>query len=127
MLHVRSGRRVGGRQNHTDVLSRIAQRRHGFEVRSLNRADRNGTQWVEKLVTQDRWATPADVAATRIDFRSWLGTLSRRLRLIARALASGETTNTAAKRFAVTPGRISQVRRELDESWACYQGQAAAG
>jgi hypothetical protein len=125
VLHVLSGRHIGGRQNHTDVLSRSAQRRHGFGVLSLNRADRNGTQWVEKLVTQDRRCGPAEVAATRIDFRSWLATLAPRRREIARALASGETTKSVARRFGVSQGRISQIRRELDQSWRCLQAQAA--
>jgi hypothetical protein len=56
-----------------------------------------------------------------------LGTLSTRRRRIAHTLASGETTGGAAKKFAVTAGRISQVRRELDESWSRYQTQVAAG
>jgi hypothetical protein len=95
-------------------LSKSAQRRHGFGVLSLSRTDRSSTQWVERVVTQDRRATPAEVAATRIDFRSWLATLTKRRRLIAKALASGETTGGAAKRFTVTAGRISQVWQELD-------------
>jgi hypothetical protein len=127
VLHVRSGRRVGGPQDHADVLSRVAQQRHGFQVNSLHRADHARAPWVEKLVVEDRRATPADVAATRIDFCSWLATLPRRQREIARVLASGETTKTAARQFAVTEGRISQVRRELAESWARHQGETVAG
>src|SRR5205807_999644 len=34
VLHVLGGRHVGGQQSSTDVLSRLAQRRHGFEVTS---------------------------------------------------------------------------------------------
>jgi hypothetical protein len=124
VLHVRSGRRVGGQQSHTDVLSRAAQRRHGFEVESLSGGDGSGTRWVDKLVVEDRRATPADVAATRLDLRSWLATLRRRQRKIARALANGETTKAAAGRFGVTQGRISQIRRELDRSWRLFQAQA---
>src|SRR5262245_21836326 len=45
VLHVRGGRRVGGRQDQTDVLSPVAQRRHGFTVASLSRAGRRD-QWV---------------------------------------------------------------------------------
>src|SRR5256885_6494171 len=36
VLHVLSGRHVGGRQSSTDALSRLAQRRHGFGVTSLH-------------------------------------------------------------------------------------------
>jgi hypothetical protein len=126
VLHVRSGRRVGGPQDHTDVLSRVAQQRHGFQVVSFHRADHARAPWVEQLVVEDRRATPADVAATRIDFRAWLTKLPRRQREIARVLASGETTKTAARKFVVTEGRISQVRRELAESWARHQGETVA-
>jgi hypothetical protein len=75
-------------------------------------------------VVEDRRATSADVAATWMDFRSWLGSLGCRRREIARALASGETTKAAAGRFGVTQGRISQIRRELDQSWRLFQAQA---
>jgi hypothetical protein len=122
VLHVLSGRHVGGRQNHTDVLSKSAQRRHGFRVESLSRANRDGTHWVEKLVTEDRRATPAEVAATRIDFRSWLATLSSRDRRLAKLLATGETTGEAARRFGVTPGRISQLREHFRRSWERFHG-----
>jgi hypothetical protein len=125
VLHVFSGRHVGGRQNHTDVLSKAAQRRHGFGVVSLNCTDRSGTEWVEQLVTQDRRSTPAEVVATRLDFCAWLATLGRRRQEIARALANGETTKTAAHHFGLTEGRISQMRRELIGSWQRFQAQAA--
>ena len=41
------------------------------------------------------------------------------------ALATGETTKKAAKRFRVTPGRISQLRRELQQNWQDFQGEFA--
>ncbi len=104
VLHVFNGRHVGGRQNYTDALSRSAQRRHGFEVLSLHRTNRNGIKWVELLVTPESRVTPAEVVATRIDICSWLATLGRRQREIARALASGETTKATARRFGVTAG-----------------------
>ena len=59
----------------------------------------------------------------RIDFSDWLKSLSRRLRRIANLLATGETTGAAAKKFRVTPGRISQIRRQLEQSWRTFQGE----
>lgn len=61
---------------------------------------------------------PATIAGFRIDFAEWRATLPDRLRSIADALAMGEATEDAAKRFQVSPGRISQIRRELE---ACYR------
>jgi hypothetical protein len=40
-------------------------------------------------------------------------------------LASGETTSAAAKKFGVTPARISQLRQWLKESWEAFKGGEA--
>ncbi|MEA1949813.1 MAG: hypothetical protein U9N87_00395, partial [Planctomycetota bacterium] len=74
---------------------------------------------------EDRSATPADVAASRIDFAAWLRSLSGRYRKIATALATGETTAKVAKMFRLSRGRVSQLRRELKESWQVFQGADA--
>jgi hypothetical protein len=63
------------------------------------------------------------VAAGRIDFGNWLQVLTARLRRIAKVLATGESTTRAAKRFSVSPGRISQIRQELKQSWETFQGE----
>jgi hypothetical protein len=70
----------------------------------------------------DKRATPADTAASRIDFAAWLDRLSARRRKIAQVLATGESTSAAARRFRVSP-RISQIRRELHQVWQRYQGE----
>jgi hypothetical protein len=41
-------------------------------------------------------------------------------------LAIGNTTGEVAKRFDVSAGRVSQLRRELAESWKAFQGENAA-
>ena len=77
----------------------------------------------QDIVVEDRRVGPAEIAACRIDFASWLKLLPRRLRKIALTLASGETTSAAAKRFAVSAARISQLRRLLKQSWDGFQGE----
>ena len=72
---------------------------------------------------EDRSAGPAEVAATRIDFGDWLGTLSGKQRRIANTLATGESTGGAARKHRVSPARISQFRRELMEAWLSFQGE----
>jgi transposase-like protein len=47
-----------------------------------------------------------------------------RLRKIALTLARGESTSEAAKKFGVTPARVSQLRLWLKESWEQFQGEA---
>jgi hypothetical protein len=52
--------------------------------------------------------------------------LPHRLRKIATFLANGETTTAAAKRFGVSLGRISQIRKELFLAWHSFQGEEPA-
>jgi hypothetical protein len=67
------------------------------------------------------------VAACRIDFAEWLRRLTARLRKIALALASGETTKGAAEKFGLSPARISQLRERLRKSWEAFQGEVEIG
>jgi hypothetical protein len=122
---VRQGRQVGNRLNSKDVSSRWAQQRKGFQVERLDQFDASDDQWKEVLI-EDRRATPADVAASRIDFAAWLETMSSLRREIVQCLAMGATTREAAQRFAVSPGRISQIRREFQESWLAFHGETVA-
>ena len=118
----RCGRRVGSRLNVHDVSSLYAQRKKKFVVERLHHFSAKQDVWREVLV-EDKRATPADIAAVRIDFADWLTSLSRRLQRIANLLATGETTGAAARKFRVTPGRISQIRRKLEQSWRTFQGE----
>ena len=108
--------------NIRDVLSGYAQHHKGFEVERLDQFDEHEDCWQE-IVVEDKRATPAEIAACRIDFASWLRLLSGRHRMIALTLAAGETTCVVAKKFDVSPGRISQLRLWLKESWERFQGE----
>ena len=119
-----AGRHVGSRLNIDDVSSAYAQRQRGFRVLSLDRRDPSGA-WKEVLV-EDRRATPAELAASRIDLDDWFAQLPRPKSCIAQTLATGESTKETALRFNVTPGRVSQIRGELAEDWADFQGQTLA-
>jgi hypothetical protein len=120
----RAGRRVGGKLNVRDISSRHCQRVKGVQVGRLDHFDEAEGQWKEILL-EDRRAGPAETACCRIDFAAWLRSLSHRNRKIATTLATGESTGVTAKRFNVSSGRISQLRRELKESWEAFQGQQA--
>jgi hypothetical protein len=122
IAQVRDGRKVGNRHSVRDVLSQYAQRQKGFTVERLDRYDAEEDAWRE-IVVEDRCATPADVACTRIDFSDWLGTLSRRSRKIAESLALGERTTAVACRFRVSAARISQLRQEYYASWRRFHGE----
>ena len=110
------GRRVGSRQNTRDVLSRRAQRKKRFQVERLDRFDDYENGWREAVVEDTR--TPVfDQVCFRIDFPAWLARLSRRDRRIAELLAVGNSTKTVARRFRLSAGRVSQLRREFYLSW----------
>ena len=119
---VRSGRKVGSKLNVNDVSSEYAQKSKGFMLESLVRYNQRKEEWKEVLV-EDRHAGPAETAASRIDFSQWLRSLPRRTRRIAETLALGETTKRAAKRFRISPARVSQIRRELMEDWQAFRGE----
>lgn len=121
---VRTGRLVGGKLNIRDVTSRYAQVAKGIRVERLDRFDADDGQWQEILI-EDRTATPADIAAARIDVAEWFKVLGRRKARIAKALAAGEPVGALAKRIALSPGRISQLRREFRQSWLQFQGELA--
>jgi hypothetical protein len=118
----RAGRRVGNRMNGDDISSDYCQRRKRIVVEQLDRFDDPTSEW-EQLVVEDRHSTPADVASTRIDFRAWLESLPVRRRHIAEILATGEATSQVARMFGVSPARISQFRRELNDAWLVFTGE----
>jgi hypothetical protein len=122
VAQVRQGRQVGTHLNVRDVMSRYAQQQKGFHVERLDQFDESDHEWKEVLV-EDRRATPADVAASRIDFAAWLRKMPALRRKIAQCLATGESTFEAARRFAVSPARISQLRREFQASWLAFHGE----
>jgi hypothetical protein len=118
---VRGGRRVGGRLNLQDILSPQARRHYGITIERIDRRDPQDGVWNEQLV-EDRRAGPAETAAARLDLSAWLRTLTKRNRQIAKALSSGETTNTVARQFGLSAGRVSQLRVWLREHWEQFQG-----
>ena len=122
---VRDGRRVGGSLNIKDVTSDHCQLRKRVKVQPLFRWDEPKQEWQEMLV-EDKTCTPAELAASRIDFPAFLAALQPKKRRIAETLATGESTQGVAKLFGITPGRISQLRQELLVAWQNFHGFASA-
>jgi hypothetical protein len=122
---VGSGLRTGTPRNLYDLTSRYSQLRSGLRVESLD-VSSTDREW-QQLIVDSRRATPADVAALRIDLRCWLATLSVRDRAIALMLAVGESTSHVARTVGLSPGRVSQLRQELFEAWQRFHGLDADG
>jgi hypothetical protein len=134
---VNSGRRLAGMAKAKDVLNPRAQKRHGFKVENLPTSFRAGQEYLyasplgqqlqdemeERL--QDNTITPVfDQVQFRIDFRAWMRTLTPRERRMIRGMMRNERTKDLSKRFEVTAGRISQMRREFHDSWQRFCSDA---
>ncbi len=119
------GRRVGAKLNVRDVSSRYCQRSKHVRLESLHRFNSDEGQWRE-IVVEDKKAGPAEIAATRIDFAAWLKSLRPRMRRLANILATGESTANVARKFGVSNGRVSQLRRELMGRWDIFTADRPA-
>lgn len=60
---------------------------------------------------------PAEIVQVRLDYVGWLRTLSPRQKGVLLLMLAGWTTGELAKRFKLSPARITQFRRELIDSW----------
>ncbi len=111
---VKRGRLAGGRMNRKDPLSRYAQISHGLHI------ERQLSNWIDTLV-EDKRAPVADQVAAKMDVGAWFATLTKRMKEIATDLAFGCSTSEVAEKHGVSAGRISQLRRMLEQSWAEFQ------
>ena len=114
----------GGR----DIFHPKAQAACGFTIISLDREVGPGLgaasdAWREWLA-EDHRVSPADEACFRVDFQEWLESLPGRDRRVAELLATGEATGAVARMVGVSPGRVSQLRRELAKNWQMFQGES---
>jgi RNA polymerase sigma factor (sigma-70 family) len=124
VAQVRAGRQVGGQLNAQDISSKYCQRRKRIRLGRLDRFDPQEGCWQETIVEDHR--TPVlDQVWFRIDFPAWLDTLPPRDRQIAQCLAEGVSTSEVAHRFRLSPGRVSQLRREFEKSWLAFHGEEA--
>lgn len=120
VLQIKCGRPAVGRMNSKEVLSEYGQLRRGFKVIQQAIDDES---WINQLA--DERAPVLDLVAARLDVRSWFNALPVRSRRIAADLARGDTTADAATKHRVTPSRISQIRRQLNDSWMAFQHELA--
>lgn len=120
----RDGRRVGCKLNIRDVSSPYCQRRKRITVDRLDHFDDEEGVWREAVVVDKRNSSVPDTVAFRCDFADWLDDLPGRDRRIAEFLAIGNGTSEAAQAFQVSPGRISQLRREFVDSWRDFVASA---
>jgi DNA-binding NarL/FixJ family response regulator len=124
--HVAAGRRVGNSQAGRDVMSDLGRRRHGrgvqsLDVESLGNTDECG--WLHEAVAARQTPVPEQVAL-RVDGGRWLASLKTRDKWMIEELAAGEMAVKVAKRFGISPARLSQLRKQWADSWAACVGTA---
>jgi hypothetical protein len=135
---VKSGRRLAGKEKAKDVLSSVAQRRHGFTVEHLPISTRTAMADLygdprgqevldayEQRLTDNTVTPPPDAAAFRIDFPQWLSGWTERDRRIIGDMMRDERTRDVASKYGISPGRIAQLRRAYFEDWNRFHGEAA--
>ena len=137
---VLSGRRLCGQLPAKDVLSEVAQRRHGFTVQALPQSTRHPFDEVymsvhgqrhidalEEMLRDNTVTPPPDQAAFRIDFAAWRRTRTERDRRLMADLMLGERTSHVSRKYGITAGRVSQLRREFHDDWVRYSGADTDG
>ena len=91
----RDHRIVGGHLSIKEILSKYCQVGKGITVERLDKYDRVNECWYDPedcchdLLAESRNTTPADLAASRIDFSAWMQSLPRRHRRLAQYLSLG--------------------------------------
>jgi len=120
---VRSGRRICGQLASGDIMSPFTQRRHQFAVHRLPDFSTLSSNSFSEALADNTVTPPDEQAAFRLDFASWLGTRTDRDRRLVEDLMIGEQTGDVARRFGLTAGRVSQLRREYCQDWQRFCGE----
>jgi hypothetical protein len=102
-----------------DVLSPLARRRHGFLVSALPDVSTLSDNPLAEALHDNTQTPPDEQCAFRIDFPAWRATHTERDRGIIDALL-GERTLDVAGKYGLSPGRVSQLRREFLTDWRRY-------
>jgi hypothetical protein len=122
VCRVRDGRRVGSPRNRLDVSCPFVARCRGFRLERIDRFDPHSCRWTLMAIPCSAASVP-DQVAFRLDFPKWLSIQTARDRRLIQALACGETTCEAARRFHISAARVSQLRLEFFQSWRAFQGE----
>jgi hypothetical protein len=117
---VHGGRGVCGLEKARDVLSRRCRRRGGFSVTLLPEGAHNEHVQVEEALHDNARTPVPDQVQFRLDFPAWASRLPAARRRLVGLLALGHRTKDVAAAFALSEGRVSQLRRELCSDYAAF-------
>jgi hypothetical protein len=119
---VNSGQRLMGMERTQDLLSPRAQRLHGLVIRKLTDRSTLGTCPLAEALCDNAQTPVPDQVAFRHDFPLWRLTRTKRDRRIIDGLMVGERPLDISRKHGISPGRVSQLRREFCDDWSRYCG-----
>jgi hypothetical protein len=117
---VRSGRRLAGMDRAKDVLSPQAQQRQGFAVGKLPDYSALDGSPLDEALHDNTQSPVVEQVCFRLDFPSWRASRTERDRRLLDDLMLGERTLDVAGKYGLSPGRVSQLRRELHDDWEFF-------
>jgi DNA-directed RNA polymerase specialized sigma24 family protein len=120
---VKSGRRLCGQESAGDVLSRLCQSRRGFRVREFQDDTVPQSDVLNEALRGNTRTPTYDQAEFRIDFSDWRSTLDSRHQRIVDSMMEARSTSEIARQFGVSPGRVSQLRREFHAAYSAFCGE----
>lgn len=104
--------------NSTDIFADCTQIKGRSELSSIHLMRENDDP---KEYLADPKANVARIVGFKIDFfETWLVQQTPQHQEIIHDLMMGETTGDIAKKFKLSPARISQLRREFADSWYSF-------
>ena len=123
---VRAGRCLCGKEKVNDALSALAQRRRGFVVAPLPDSSSHDGNIFDEALRDNTQTEVGDQVAFRVDFPVWRSRRCDRDRRLIDDLLVGERTLDVASKYGLSPGRVSQLRREFYQDWLRFHGEDEA-
>ena len=117
-LYVKNGRHIGSKTNSREIMSGSAWGRH---AQPQNLPQEN-SRWHD-LVTDDSTPIP-DQVAFKIDWGDFVNVQSPRHRRMIHLLGVGHTASWVARKFRLSPSRVTQLRKEWRQQWLMYAGNS---
>ncbi len=114
---LRGGRFAVGRRgaNREDIMDCVQRTPVVGRMGGTTSAEGNAIDWDH--CSLERFVGSHNDHAAQLDFATWLDSLTSRDRRVAELLAEGGRTKDVALACGMCPGRVSQLRGELEESW----------
>jgi hypothetical protein len=116
----KNGRRLCGQEKTRDALSPLAQQRRGFAVLSLPMANSMAGNLFDDALADNTQTPVPDQVGFRLDFPAWRLQRCERDRRLIDDLMVGERTLEVARRYGLSPARISQLRRAFHHDWLSF-------